>query len=139
MQIVIHSRADREAALRAVQGCANGLCVTIGPEPAEPELRKLRGAILTEIADKAWVVDPRSGIKRQLSNVAWGEFYNGLMLGYEQIEMPNGDNYQRPISSNTLMKNRRGYLDYLDKIQADAASNYGVVFSDHGQWRANGG
>lgn len=73
-------------------------------------------ATLREIAEQGWV-----GGKRY-SDEAWHEMFKRKFIGLE--ELPDGS--QSGISTTTL--NVGDFADYINQIQAYAASELGIVF-----------
>lgn len=76
--------------------------------------------IYGELADKAWV----NG--RRYSAETWHEYCKGMFLGYELKAMPDGTEIKTPISTTTL--NTAEMTDYQNRLQAWAASNFGLIW-----------
>lgn len=61
---------------------------------------------------------------KQYSSEIWHEHFKGLYLGFEEIEMPDGELLKRPISTANL---KTGDMTaYQDMVQSWAANNYSI-------------
>ena len=94
--------------------------ITIRPYKSKRsiEQNKRLWKIYQVIAECVWVDG------RQFSSEVWHEHFKGLYLGFEEIEMPNGDVLKRPISTANIKTD--GMTQYQDSIQAWAANNYSI-------------
>ena len=80
------------------------------------------GFLLEQIADQTWVEG------RQYSNEVWHVHLAELFAEKEEIELPDGTIHIRP-KSTTKMKVAE-FSDYLQKVEAYAATELGVRFVD---------
>jgi hypothetical protein len=78
------------------------------------------GAVLTTIAEQAWVDG------RQYSKDVWHEHFARLYLPHTEIVTPYGEIVSRRKSTTELTVSE--FSDYLQRVQSDAASSLGVIF-----------
>jgi hypothetical protein len=52
---------------------------------------------------------------------AWHEYFKGLFIGKEEIKLPSGDTFNRPISTTTLDVGQ--FAEYVTQIEAWAAGH----------------
>ena len=64
---------------------------------------------------------------------SWHEFFKGKFIGKEEVKMPWGETYNRPISTTTLDVGQ--FSEYMTQIEAWAAQ-HGILLSDDGERRA---
>jgi hypothetical protein len=77
-------------------------------------------ALLNEIA-----AQPVQG-KRFITE-AWHEYFKGRFIGKEEIRLPNGDIFNRPISTTTLDVEQFG--EYMTQVEVWAAS-HGILLGE---------
>lgn len=113
---MLHAFLKANAAAMAQSG--KPLSVTVEEHKAKRSAAQNRRywAILNEIGENAYV-----GGKR-FSSEAWAEFFKRKFIGFE--ETPSGDSVG--ISTTTL--NTAEFTDYMDRIEAYAASDLGLEF-----------
>jgi hypothetical protein len=99
------------------------LAVTIAEHKAKrnAEQNKKLHAMLNEIAEQAWVDG------RQYDSETWKEYYRRLLIGSEEITLPDGAVMERGISTTTLSVGE--CADFITQMQEDAQSRLGVEFS----------
>lgn len=90
------------------------------------EQNKRYWALLNEIAD-----NPVKG--QRFATESWHEYFKGKFIGKEEVKLPNGDVFNRPISTTTLDVVQFG--EYMTQIEAWAAG-HGILLSDEGERRA---
>lgn len=78
------------------------------------------GAVLTTIAEQAWVDG------RQYSKDVWHEHFARLYLPHTEIVTPYGEIVSRRKSTTELTVSE--FSEYLQRVQSDAASTLGVQF-----------
>ena len=78
------------------------------------------GAVLTTIAEQAWVDG------RQYSKDVWHEHFARLYLPHTEIVTPYGEIVSRRKSTTELTVSE--FSEYLQRVQSDAASSLGVMF-----------
>ena len=78
------------------------------------------GAVLTTIAEQAWVDG------RQFSKDVWHEHFARLYLPHTEIVTPYGEIISRRKSTTELTVAE--FSEYLRRVQSDAASSLGVIF-----------
>jgi hypothetical protein len=78
------------------------------------------GAVLTTIAEQAWVDG------RQYSKDVWHEHFARLYLPHTEIVTPYGEIVSRRKSTTELTVSE--FSEYLQRVQSDAASSLGVIF-----------
>lgn len=78
------------------------------------------GAVLTTIAEQAWVDG------RQFSKDVWHEHFARLYLPHTEIVTPYGEIVSRRKSTTELTVSE--FSEYLQRVQSDAASSLGVIF-----------
>lgn len=78
------------------------------------------GAVLTTIAEQAWVDG------RQFSKDVWHEHFARLYLPHTEIVTPYGEIVSRRKSTTELTVSE--FSEYLQRVQSDAASSLGVMF-----------
>jgi hypothetical protein len=78
------------------------------------------GAVLTTIAEQAWVDG------RQFSKDVWHEHFARLYLPHTEIVTPYGEIVSRRKSTTELTVSE--FSEYLQRVQSDAASTLGVQF-----------
>lgn len=78
------------------------------------------GAVLTTIAEQAWVDG------RQYSKDVWHEHFARLYLPHTEIVTPYGEIVSRRKSTTELSVSE--FSEYLQRVQSDAASSLGVMF-----------
>lgn len=78
------------------------------------------GAVLTTIAEQAWVDG------RQFSKDVWHEHFARLYLPHTEIVTPYGEIISRRKSTTELTVSE--FSEYLQRVQSDAASSLGVIF-----------
>ena len=108
---------------RAMAAAGKPLAVTISDYKAKrtsAQNARLH-PILEEIAEQAWLRGRRFDMEM------WKEHYRRKFIGTEEVEYPDGRREERGISTTTL--DVAEFSDFMDKIQADATSELGVVFS----------
>lgn len=79
-------------------------------------------ALLTEIAEAAWV----NG--RQFDKEVWHEHFARLFLPLDEVILPTGEIVQRRQTTTKLTV--AAFSEYMQKIEAEAASELGVVFEE---------
>lgn len=79
------------------------------------------GAVLKQIAENAWVDG------RQFDKDTWHEFFSRRFGICEEVTLPDGEIVVRRQSTTRM--NVGAFTEYLDAIQAYAASELGVQFS----------
>ena len=77
-------------------------------------------AILGEIA-----ATPVQG--RRFEPESWHEYFKGRFIGKEEVKLPNGETFNRPISTTTLDVVQFG--EYMTQIEAWAAG-HGILFGE---------
>lgn len=99
------------------------LAVTIAEHKAKRnvEQNKRLHAMLSEIAEQAWVAG------RQYDAETWKEYYRRLLIGSEEIPLPDGEIMERGISTTTLSVHE--CADFITRMEQDASERLGVVFS----------
>jgi len=60
---------------------------------------------------------------------SWHEFFKGKFIGKEEVKLPWGELYNRPISTTTLDVGQ--FSEYMTQIEAWAAQ-HGIVLGDDG-------
>jgi len=97
------------------------ISVRIGPYRARrsPDQNKLLWALLTEVSQHVVV----SG--KKFSTEAWHEYLKGVLLGFDEILLPDGTTRQIPLSTAGL--DVAEFSEYIERIYAWAASEHGVV------------
>lgn len=80
------------------------------------EQNKRLHAMLQEIADQVWADG------KQFSMEIWKEYYKRMFLGV--IELPNGNLMANP----TRKLNTKECAEFMQKVEAHAVSEFGVVF-----------
>lgn len=80
------------------------------------EQNKRLHAMLQEIADQVWIDG------KQFNMETWKEYYKRMFLGV--IELPNGNLMANP----THKLNTKECAEFMQKIEAHAVSEFGVVF-----------
>jgi hypothetical protein len=78
------------------------------------------GAVLTTIAEQAWVDG------RQYGKDVWHEHFARLYLPHTEIVTPYGEIVSRRKSTTELTVSE--FSEYLQRVQSDAASSLGVMF-----------
>lgn len=78
------------------------------------------GPVLTTIAEQAWVDG------RQFSKDTWHEYFAREFLPKEEVVMPYGEIVARRKSTTELSVSE--FSEYLQRVQAAAATELGVVF-----------
>ena len=78
------------------------------------------GAVLTTIAEQAWVDG------RQYSKDVWHEHFARLYLPHTEIVTPYGEIVSRRKSTTELTVSE--FSEYLQRVQSDAASSLRVIF-----------
>lgn len=58
---------------------------------------------------------------------AWHEYFKGRFIGKEEIRLPNGSIFNRPISTTTL--NAEQFAEYVTQIEAWAAQ-HGILLGE---------
>jgi hypothetical protein len=94
-------------------------------------LREHRKARSTEQNKRYWAIlgeiaqTPVQG--QRFAAESWHEYFKGRFIGKEEVKLPNGDIYNRPISTTTLDVIEFG--DYMTQIEAWAAG-HGILLGD---------
>lgn len=93
----------------------------------EEERRRLQqnrfywGAVISRIAEQAWVDG------RQFGKDAWHEYYGRLFGVCEDVTLPDGEVVTRRLSTSDMSV--KDFSEYCEKVQAHAATEFGVEFS----------
>jgi hypothetical protein len=78
------------------------------------------GAVVTPIADQSWVDG------RQFSKDVWHEYFARLFGTCEDVTLPDGEVISRRKSTSDMTVGE--FSDYIQQVQAYAATNLGVLF-----------
>lgn len=89
---------------------------------AEQNKRYWRG-VLQQIAEQVWI-DGKPFDKKN-----WHEFYAEKFGYFEEIDMPDGTRKLRRRSTTEYTV--KEFAEYMTKIEADAAQEYGVMFQEY--------
>lgn len=92
----------------------------------EEERRRLQqnrfywGGVITRIAEQAWVDG------QQFSKDAWHEYFGRQYGVCEDVTLPDGEVVTRRLSTSDMSV--KDFAEYCEKVQAHAATEYGVEF-----------
>lgn len=117
------------AAAMAEQGQPLEVRVSVYKAKRSTEQNALMWVLLTQIADQAWVAG------RQFAAEVWAEHFKRELLPEETARgvkkwkfLPNGE---RVLAMSTSNLNVSEFSTYLEKLQAKAAVELGVIFNDY--------
>lgn len=102
------------------------LIVTTAEQKRHAQQNKyLWSAVYKDIADQVWLDG------RQFSSEVWHEHFARMFLPLVDIELPNGEIFQKRTSTTDL--GVKEFANYVTQIQAYAAQEYGVRFTAYNQ------
>jgi len=79
-------------------------------------------AVLEQIADQAWVDG------RQFSKDVWHEYYANKFGVKIEFTLPDGEIVTRRKSTSEMLVGE--FSEYMNRVEADAATELGVIFFD---------
>lgn len=82
--------------------------------------KRLWKAVYEQIAEQAWVDG------KQFSKDVWHEWYAGKYMPKIEFVMPDGEIVMRRKSTSELTVSE--FSEYMQRVEADAASELGVMF-----------
>lgn len=80
------------------------------------------GYVLRTIAEQAWVND------QQFTADTWHEYYANLYCPKVEVVLPTGEIFSRRKSTSEM--SQKEFADYVTRVQANAAQERGVEFSN---------